>query len=439
MRLRRLDLALLLALSPAAWAAEGMWTLDNLPKAELKKKYGFEPDAAWVDKVMKSSVRLAGGCSGSFVSKDGLVLTNHHCVIGCVQQLSSEKKDYVADGFLAKSRAEELACPQMEINRLEQITDITARLNQATKGASGAEYARLQRAEKSKIEAECVAGAADTTRCDVVELYHGGAYNLYKYRRFQDVRLAFAPEQAIAFFGGDPDNFNFPRYDLDMPMSASAASATTRGPSVRVALPTMRVSSGTAPRCRIDPSVAISSLRTESSLRLRSATSSSPIEASPIFRRARTLSNRRPSSRPSRTTRTRSGTAGVARRIPSPRMAVLRIPRSGSMMRALSAAITTGSTGTSGSMTSSRSGVGASMIRSPSLVRTAPMPLVRGRWRLTSDATARARMSPCISVENSTNPGSARMSSMRSSASSTSRRTASTGSCASGTRSGVAA
>jgi len=202
--------------SPALFGAEGMWTLDNLPKAELKKRYGFEPDAAWVDKVMKASVRLAGGCSGSFVSKDGLVLTNHHCAVSCIQQLSSARKDYVASGFLARTRAEELTCPQVEVNRLEQITDVTARMNQATKGAGGADYARLQKAEKSKIEAECVGGAADTTRCDVVELYHGGIYDLYRYRRFQDVRLVFAPESSIAFFGGDPDNFNFPRYDLDM-------------------------------------------------------------------------------------------------------------------------------------------------------------------------------------------------------------------------------
>jgi len=208
--------AAIVVLSPVLFAAEGMWTLDNLPKADLKKRYGFEPDAAWVDKVMKASVRLAGGCSGSFVSGDGLVLTNHHCVASCVSQLSSAKKDYLADGFLAKTRAEELACPQVEVNRLEQISDVTARMNHATRGATGAEYAKLQNAEKAKVEAECSAGDAATTRCDVVELYHGGAYHLYRYRRFLDVRLAFAPEQAIAFFGGDPDNFNFPRFDLDM-------------------------------------------------------------------------------------------------------------------------------------------------------------------------------------------------------------------------------
>src|SRR5690349_19921621 len=183
-----------LALCPALWAAEGMWTLDNLPKAELKKRYGFEPDAAWVDKVMKASVRLAGGCSGSFVSKDGLVLTNHHCASDCIDQVSSAKKDYVRDGFLARSRGEELACPEIEVNRLEQITDVTERIGKATANTAGAEYSKAQKAEKSKIEAECVGASKDTVRCDVVDLYHGGRYNLYRYRRFLDVRLAFAPE-----------------------------------------------------------------------------------------------------------------------------------------------------------------------------------------------------------------------------------------------------
>jgi hypothetical protein len=214
--IRRCLLLAAILISPAALAVEGMWTLDNLPVAALKKEHGFTPDAAWTDKVMRASVRLAGGCSGSFVSKDGLVLTNHHCAIACIQQLSTAKKDYVANGFLAKGRADELACPQVEVNRLEQITDVTKRLNAATQGKTGADYAKLQKAEKSQVEAECVGSASDTVRCDVVELYHGGVYNLYKYRRFHDVRLVFAPEQAIAFFGGDPDNFNFPRYNLDM-------------------------------------------------------------------------------------------------------------------------------------------------------------------------------------------------------------------------------
>ncbi|MBI2383805.1 MAG: S46 family peptidase [Gammaproteobacteria bacterium] len=205
-----------LFVAPAIHAAEGMWTLDNLPRAALKQRYGFEPDAAWVDKVMKSSVRLAGGCSGSFVSKDGLVLTNHHCVVDCVAQLSSKDKDYVQDGFLAKTRADEKACPEIELNRLERISDVTERVNKATEGKTGRKFSEAQKAEKSTIEAECVGADKATTRCDVVELYHGGLYHLYRYHRFQDVRLVFAPEVSVAFFGGDPDNFNFPRYNLDM-------------------------------------------------------------------------------------------------------------------------------------------------------------------------------------------------------------------------------
>lgn len=209
--------ALLLAVcSLPLHAAEGMWTLDNLPKAAIARQYGFTPDAGWTDKVMKSSARLAGGCSGSFVSKEGLVLTNHHCVNDCVQQLSTAEKDYIKNGFLAKRREDELRCPEIEVNRLEQITDVTAKVGAATLGKTGEAYAKAQKAEKAKLEASCAGTDQDRTRCEVVELYHGGQYHLYRYHRYQDVRLAFAPELAAAFFGGDPDNFNFPRYDLDM-------------------------------------------------------------------------------------------------------------------------------------------------------------------------------------------------------------------------------
>ncbi|HEY0973593.1 MAG TPA: S46 family peptidase [Solimonas sp.] len=197
-------------------AAEGMWTLDNLPRAALKQAYGFEPDAAWVEHAMKSSVRLAGGCSGSFVSPDGLVLTNAHCVIGCVQELSSAERDYVNQGFVAKARNEELRCPAVELNRLDETTDVSARITRATEGLSGQAYVDAKNAEQARITSECLGDAAATRRCDVVELYAGGRHHLYRYHRYQDVRLAFSPEYASGFFGGDPDNFNFPRYNLDM-------------------------------------------------------------------------------------------------------------------------------------------------------------------------------------------------------------------------------
>lgn len=197
-------------------AAEGMWTLDNLPVQQLQANYDFKPTQAWVDKVMHASVRLAQGCSGSFVSASGLVMTNHHCSVRCIEGLSSANKDYIRDGFLARSRDAELKCPELELNRLEQITNVTAGIKQATDKLSGEAFKQALNAAKARLTSACIGKQAATTRCDVVELYQGGAYHLYRYHRFQDVRLVWAPEKAAAFFGGDPDNFNFPRYDLDV-------------------------------------------------------------------------------------------------------------------------------------------------------------------------------------------------------------------------------
>jgi hypothetical protein len=214
--MRRLALAATLALlahpTPAR-ADEGMWTFDAFPSAEVKARYGFEPTQRWLDHVRLSSARLAGGCSASFVSQNGLVLTNHHCAHSCIEQVSSAEHDYVASGFFATEQKDELLCPEIEINRLESITDVTAQLTAATKGLDGKAFNEAQRAEKAKLEKACAKSVA--LRCEVITLYHGGAYHLYQYRRFQDVRLVAAPEFAMAFFGGDPDNFEFPRYDLD--------------------------------------------------------------------------------------------------------------------------------------------------------------------------------------------------------------------------------
>lgn len=209
--------ALSMLASTTTFAAEGMWTLDNLPTARMQERYGFTPPAGWVDKVMKSSARLAGGCSGSFVSADGLVMTNHHCAESCIQQLSTAAKNYTADGFLAKKREEEPRCPEIELNRLEQITDVTAQVQAATAGKDGMAFQQAQDAVSATLKKDC-AGGDPKLRCDLVTLYQGGRYQLYKYHKFDDVRLVFAPEFAIAFFGGDPDNFNFPRYNLDVAM-----------------------------------------------------------------------------------------------------------------------------------------------------------------------------------------------------------------------------
>src|ERR1700674_2510020 len=213
---RNLPLALALLFAASAGRAdEGMWTYDNFPKDKVQQKYGFSPGDDWLAAARLSSVRLAGGCSGSFVSPEGLVMTNHHCAHSCIEQLSTKEKDFVKSGFYARAPGDEVKCPEIELNQLLQITDVTDRVTTATQGKQGQEFATAQKAALAGIEKSCANGD-DKVRCDVVPLYHGGVYSLYKYRRFQDVRLVFAAEFAIAFFGGDPDNLNFPRYDLDV-------------------------------------------------------------------------------------------------------------------------------------------------------------------------------------------------------------------------------
>jgi len=208
-------MAAMATLVSSSFAAEGMWTLDNLPREQMQARYGFNPTPQWVEKVMRASARLAGGCSGSFISPDGLVMTNHHCAMGCLQQLSTPDNDRVSKGFLARERAAELRCPTMEINRLESITDVTDKMQAATAGKQGAAFQAADDAMRAQLTRECRGADAETSRCDMVTLYRGGRYQLYKYHRYGDVRLAWAPEESIAAFGGDPDNFNFPRYNLD--------------------------------------------------------------------------------------------------------------------------------------------------------------------------------------------------------------------------------
>ncbi len=212
--MRRLAPLLALAAPLLAAADEGMWTYDDFPSKAVAARYGFGPTSAWLEQARLSSARLAGGCSGSFVSGNGLVMTNHHCAHHCIEQLSTARKDFVRDGFYARTLAEERRCPEIEVNQLLAIDDVTARIRKATTGTEGARFAAAFRSEKAAVERECQ--TSPSLRCEVVTLYRGGVYSLYRYRRFQDVRLVFAPEFAIAFFGGDPDNFMFPRYDLDV-------------------------------------------------------------------------------------------------------------------------------------------------------------------------------------------------------------------------------
>ncbi len=217
MRLLKIAIIVMLpvALYSAAGAEEGMWPLNNFPAEQLEKAYGFRPTQEWLDHVRLSSVRLARGCSAGFVSARGLVQTNHHCARQCIDQLSSKERDLQALGFYAKEEKDEVKCPNVEANQLTAISDVTARVQAALSGKEGAAFAEAKKAIEAAIARECT-GGDETVRCDVVELYNGGIYNLYKYRRYQDVRLVFAPERAIAFFGGNPDNFEFPRYDLDV-------------------------------------------------------------------------------------------------------------------------------------------------------------------------------------------------------------------------------
>jgi Peptidase S46 len=208
-------LACIFACSTLATADEGMWLYNAPPKDKIKAKYGFEVTQQWLDHVRLGSVRFNNGGSGSFVSADGLTFTNHHVGAGCVQQLSTEGHDYIKSGFYAKTQADEAKCPNLELNQLVGIEDVTDKVNAGVKtGMSAAEAGQAQRAAMSQVEKDC--STSTGLRCDVVVFYSGQVYNLYKYKKYTDVRLVFAPEFGIAFFGGDPDNFTYPRYDLDI-------------------------------------------------------------------------------------------------------------------------------------------------------------------------------------------------------------------------------
>jgi hypothetical protein len=197
------------------FADEGMWTLDNMPLKQLKEKYGFEPTPAWLEHIRLASVRVGDGGSGSFVSPNGLVLTNHHVALGQLQKVSTAQKNYVQDGFYAPTAAEELPCPDLELNVLISMENVTARVMAAAK--PGLDAVKVNDAKKAAIAAiERQSLKKTGLRSDVVSLYMGGEYWLYRYKKYTEVKLVFAPEQQAAFYGGDPDNFTYPRHDLDM-------------------------------------------------------------------------------------------------------------------------------------------------------------------------------------------------------------------------------
>lgn len=202
-----------LAFATGAAADEGMWTFDNFPSAKVKAEYGVDIDAAWLARMRAASVRIPG-CSASLVSGDGLVLTNNHCVTDCLVSLSSADKDHLKDGFLTATREEERQCTGITAEVLIEAVDVTDRVHAATAGKSGADYAAARSAALVDAEKGACRGHAGQ-RCQTTDLYRGGRFVVSRYQRYTDVRMVFAPEFDTAFFGGDPANFNFPRFNLD--------------------------------------------------------------------------------------------------------------------------------------------------------------------------------------------------------------------------------
>ena len=203
-----------LALAPAAaFADEGMWTFDNFPIQQANAALGTDIDQAWLDRVRLASVKI-GGASGGLVSREGLIFTNEHVMSGCVEDLSTQARDYTRTGFTPTSRAGELKCPGMTAEILTSITDVSPRMHAVGRGLEGEAFNKARDAEAARIESEAC-GSDPKRRCQVVSLYRGGQFKLYDYRRYADVRLVFAPEHRASAFGGDLDNFSFPRFALD--------------------------------------------------------------------------------------------------------------------------------------------------------------------------------------------------------------------------------
>jgi hypothetical protein len=201
--------------SVSALADEGMWLFNAPPLKQLKDKYQFEPTPQWLEHLQKASIRFNSGGSGSFVSANGLCITNHHVGLDTLQKISSEKNNYVRDGFYAKTQVEEVKATDLELNVLMSIQDVTDKVKAAVQPGMSPEDANKARSNAiAQIENESKQKTG--LRSDVVTLYEGGVYNLYRYKRYDDVRLVFAPEQQAAFYGGDPDNFEYPRFDLDI-------------------------------------------------------------------------------------------------------------------------------------------------------------------------------------------------------------------------------
>ncbi len=229
MRILRAALLTLLLTAPASLRAQNllegeypgletgkMWTFDVPPREYWAKRYNFTPSDGWMEHVRLSALRYGNGCTASFVSGDGLVMTNHHCARACIESSTKEGEDFLTDGFYAARREDERVCTGLFLDQLQQISDVTDRVSRSAAPTADAKTASTQRAKVIKtIEEECGKSEPDAA-CQVVTMYRGGQYKLYRFHRFKDIRLVFAPEDQIAFFGGDPDNFTYPRWNLDM-------------------------------------------------------------------------------------------------------------------------------------------------------------------------------------------------------------------------------
>src|SRR5438874_1558136 len=199
----------------ACVADEGNWLFNAPPLAQIKAKYGFALTPEWLDHIRLAAVRFDNGGSGAFVSSDGLTITNHHLAQDCLQGLSHSSQDFFRPAFYAARQKDELRCPSLELNVVEQISDVTDKINTAVHpGMDDVTAAKVRKAAMAGIEKDCATAA--NIRCDVVTLYSGALYHLYRFKKYTDARLVFTPEFQMAFFGGDPDNFEFPRYDLDI-------------------------------------------------------------------------------------------------------------------------------------------------------------------------------------------------------------------------------
>jgi hypothetical protein len=209
-------LALLALAALSAAAEEGMWTFDNFPAAKIEREHGVRISQAWLDRVRGATVRLSAGCTGGIVSREGLILTNHHCVAPCLADLSTREQSLNETGFLAKRRSEERVCPAQYADVLVEMEDVTERVSAAIAGKEEKAANEARKRALTQLEQTCEeANAKAGLKCEAVTLYQGGQYFLYEYQRYDELRLVFAPEQGIAAFGGDPDNFQFPRWALD--------------------------------------------------------------------------------------------------------------------------------------------------------------------------------------------------------------------------------